>query len=301
MSGIVNGIIDGLVAFATDLLIPFMCLIFVAAIVMRVLVFYTVKRQEWFAKELQKRVDGLVESEGFEHKSYSFYAITKKMLEKTYYELFEVRSFLKRRNPDFVMSLSDRFFLIQQGTAWFVKDVLKQLKFLPYEKQSHPKIFQISRSTFQRNPCFNKVFGFLPASVCTEVLNMIPGIFIVLGILGTFLGIMKALPDLGNMDLADIEGTKLVMDQFLLKISFSMSTSLMGIVLSVIMGFVNAFFSPNKAFVDAVERMEVALYTLWNISGNNDLQAAGKDFDEHRDPVEALAEQAIEKQTKKAA
>jgi len=301
MSGFVNGLIEGLVAFATDLLIPFMCLIFVSAVVMRVLVFYTVKRQEWFSKELQKRVDAFVESDEFENKSYSFYAVTKKMLEKTYYELFEVRSFLKRRNPDFIMSFSDRFFLIQQGTAWFVKDILKQLKFLPYENQSHPKIFQISRSTFQRNPCFNKVFGFIPASVCTEVLNMIPGIFIVLGILGTFLGIMKALPDLGNMDLADIEGTKLVMDQFLLKISFSMSTSLMGIVLSVTMGFVNAFFAPSKAFIDAVERMEVALYTLWNISGDNDLSKHGKDFDENRDPVEALAEQAIETQTKKAA
>ena len=104
MSEIVNGIIDGLVAFATDLLIPFMCLIFLGAIAMRVLVFYTVKRQEWFSKELQKRVDTFVDSEDFEHKSYSFYAVTKKMLEKTYYELFEVRSFLKRRNPDYIMS-----------------------------------------------------------------------------------------------------------------------------------------------------------------------------------------------------
>jgi len=31
MTGFVNGLIEGLVAFATDLLIPFMCLIFVAA------------------------------------------------------------------------------------------------------------------------------------------------------------------------------------------------------------------------------------------------------------------------------
>lgn len=300
MATLVHGIIDGLIAFATDLLIPFMCLLFVGSVAMRILVSYTVRRQEWFAKEFQKRVDQLVESDDFKNKSYSFYKVTKKILEKTYYELFEVRSFMKRRNPDFIMAFSDRVFMIQQGVAWFVRDILKQLKFLPYEKQSHPKIFEISKSTFQRNPCFNKVFGILPAATATELLGMLPGIFIVLGILGTFLGIMKALPDLGNMDLADIEGTKLVMDQFLLKISFSMSTSLMGIILSVSMGFINAFFSPNKAFVDAVERMEVSLYTLWNISGDNDLDSRGlRDFDEHKDPMEALAEQAIEKQVDK--
>lgn len=297
--GLVNDFIDGLVLFATDLLIPFMCLLFFGSIVMRVLVYYTVKRQEWFAREFQKRVDRHVDSEDFENKSYSFYMITKKILEKTYYELFEVRAVMKRRNPDYIMAFSDRVFLIQQGTAWFVRDVLKQLRFLPYEKQSHPKIFEISKSTFQRNPCFNKVFGFMPASIATELLNMIPGIFIVLGILGTFLGIMKALPDLGNMDLADIEGTKLVMDQFLLKISFSMSTSLMGIVLSVLMGFTNAFFSPTKAFIDAVERMEVSLYTLWNISSNNSIDSSVRDFDENKDPMEALAEQAIDKQVSK--
>jgi len=302
MTGFVHGIIDGLVVFATDLLIPFMGVLFVFAIVMRLLVYYTVKRQEWFAKEFQKRVDVLVESDEFVQKSNkSFYTLTKKSLEKTYYELFEVRSFMKRRKPDYIMSFTDRVFLIQQGCAWYVKDVLKQLKFLPYQKEVNPKIFEISKSTYQRNPCFNRVFGVIPASVSTELLNMIPGIFIVLGIFGTFLGIMKALPDLGNMDLSDIEGTKLVMDQFLLKISFSMSTSLMGILLSVTMGLINAFFSPSKAFVDAVDRMEISLYTLWNVSNNNDRPREDKEFDEHKDPVEALAEQSIQRHTRKDA
>ena len=302
MTGIVHGIIDGLVIFATDLLIPFMAILFVLAVVMRTLVYYTVKRQKWFSEEFQKRVNVLVESEEFiKQSNKSFYVLTKKSLEKTFYEIFEVRSFMKRRKPDFVMAWTDRVFLVQQGCAWYVKDILRQLKFLPYQKEVNPKIFEISKSTFQRNPAFNKVFGIVPASVSNELLNMIPGIFIVLGIFGTFLGIMKALPDLGNMNLSDIEGTKMVMDQFLLKISFSMSTSLMGILLSVSMGLYNAFFNPTKSFVDAVDRMEMSLFTLWNVSDNNDISNRIGDFDEHKDPVEALAEQSIERYTRKEA
>ena len=266
---------------------------------MRTLVYYTVKRQKWFSEEFQKRVNALVESEDFIKQSdKSFYILAKRSLEKTFYEIFEVRNFMKRRNPDLVMAWTDRVFLVQQGCAWYVKDILRQLKFLPYQKEVNPKIFEISRSTFQRNPAFSKVFGTIPASVCTELLNMIPGIFIVLGIFGTFLGIMKALPDLGNMDLSDIEGTKLVMDQFLLKISFSMSTSLMGILLSVLMGFYNAFFNPIKSFISAVDYMEISLFTLWNVSDNNKISGCVGEFDEHKDPVEALAEQSIDRHAK---
>jgi len=302
MAGLIHSIVQGLVYFATDLLIPFMVIMFTFAVVMRTLVFYTVKRQKWFSVEFQKRVNDLVEADDFaKNSNKSFYGMTKKALEKTFYEIFEVRSFMKRRKPDYIMSWTDRVFLIQQGCAWYVKDVLRQLKFLPYQKDVNPKIFEISKSTFQRNPAFTKVFGIVPASVSTELLNMMPGIFIVLGVFGTFLGIMEALPELGKMDLSDVDGTKLIMDQFLLNISFSMSSSIMGILFSVSMGLFNAFFNPTKSFIDAVDRMEISLFTLWNVSDNNDISSRLTDFDEHKDPVEALATQSIDRYTKEAA
>jgi len=300
-TGFIQGFIEFLVVFATDWLLPIMGVAFFGAIILRSLVYYTINRQEWFAVEFQKRLDDFVESDQFKNKSsHSYYGTTKKLLEKTYYELFEVRSYMKRRKPDYIMSFTDRIFLIQQGTAWFVRDILKQLKFLPYSESAHPKIFEISRSTFQRNPCFNKVFGVIPTSVVSDLLNLLPGLFIVMGILGTFLGISQALPDLGAMDLSDMEGTKMVMDQFLLKISFSMGTSIMGIVLSFIMSLINTFLSPNKAFINAVERMENSLYTIWNICDNNKTNGIA-DFDEHKDPVAALAEQAIDRQVNNGA
>lgn len=301
-TGFIQGFIEFLVIFATDWLLPIMGVAFIAAIGLRALVFYTINRQEWFAIEFQKRLDDYIESDEFESKkSQSYYNTTKRLLEKTYYELFEVRSYMKRRKPDFIMSFTDRIFLIQQGVAWFVRDITKQLKYLPYQKQCHPKIFEISKSTFQRNPCFNKIFGIIPTSVVSDFLNLLPGLFIVMGILGTFLGISQALPDLGAMDLSDMEGTKLVMDQFLLKISFAMGTSIMGIVLSFIMSLVNTFLSPNRAFINAVERMENALYMIWNLSDNNELVPDTPEFNEHKDPVEALAEQAVERQVNKKA
>lgn len=295
IQGGVNTLIDALVVFASHWLIPTMVTMFFVAVALRALIYYTVKREEWIGKEFEKRIDNFL-AENELPEDVSFYVVTKRLLEKTFYELFEMRFYLKRRSPDFIMTITDRLFLIKQGAAWFVHDILKNIKHIRFSENNHPKLFDISKKTLSRNPCFSKVFGVFPASGLTDILNILPGIFIVLGVFGTFLGIMRALPDLGSMDLADPEATKQVMDLFLVKISFSMSTSLVGIVLSVMTSFINAAFSPEKVFMASVDRLETAFDTLWHVSTNNLVPGELTDFDENRNPEEALAEQSVQKE-----
>ncbi len=294
----IQGMVDALVVFATDLLLPLMVFSFMLALVARSLIYYTVSRHEWFTKEFEKRVNLFLETEDHK-KEVSFFVTAKRILERTFYEIFEIRDIMKRRKPDILMSRSDRLFLIKQGCAWLVKDMQKQIRHLRHGKtDAQPKLMQMTRSSLQNNPAFNKLFGVVPSAPINEVLNILPGIFIVAGIFGTFLGIMKALPELGTMDLANSEKSKEVMDQFLLKISFAMSTSLVGIMLSIVMNFFNTLFSPDKKFVEIVERFENALDLLWSRSNNNDLPEDIPDFDEHRDAIDALAENAINQTVK---
>lgn len=283
---------DALVIFASYWLIPTMMMLFTVGIIARVIIYYTVKREEWFAKEFEKRVD-IYLKERDPKGTVSFYVVCKKMLEKTFYDLFKVRFIMKRRKPDFVMTFADRVFLIKQGSAILVEDFLKQLKHLRYNEANHPRLLSITKKIFSKNPCFSKVFGVIPASTLNDIVNILPGIFIVMGVFGTFLGIMQGLPDLGNMDIGDVDASKLVMDQFLVKIAFSMNTSLIGIALSVFLSVFNASLSPEKLFVSAVERMETAFDTVWHLSANNDVPTNLIEFDEHRTPEEVLAQQAV--------
>lgn len=292
---IMQSLVDGLVVFATDMLIPIMGLTFMLGVVLRGLIWWTMKRELWFAKEFEKRTRLFLNEIGHEEHYPSFYRNVKRLLEKTYYEIFEMRAKLKRRNPDLVASFFDRVFLIQHGTAWLVRDTLQQIRYLKHGK-GHPKFLEVAKSVFQGNPCFTKVFGFIPGAKFNDLLNILPGLFIIGGIFGTFLGIMKALPELSGMDLNDIEGTKLVMDTFLLKISFSMSTSIVGIILSVAMSLVNTIMSPEKVFISTIDNFENSLDNLWNQSSNNELPPIEEEFDEHKDALEALAEQALQKE-----
>lgn len=284
---------DHLLGFAINVVLPAMFLAFFVGLAARALIFYTVKRHDWFAKEFEKRVQKFIEDEDPNKAGdYSFFVLTKRMLERTYYESFEVRDRLQRRKNDRVMALSDRVFLIKQGTAWLIKDLLKQVKFLRWSEQN-PKLLNITKTTFQQNPCFNRVFGLVPISNVHEVVQILPSMFVIGGIFGTFLGIVKGLPALGQMDLANMEVTKQVMDQFLVEISFAMNSSIIGIFFSVIMTIANTVMSPERVFVDMVDRFEGSLDLLWYRSNNNTVPVKGSKFDEHRDPADALAEQAV--------
>lgn len=275
--------------------------VFLVGLFFRAMIYYTVRRHEWFAKEFEKRVNRFIDTEvPGKVENVSFYALAKKTLERTYYEAFEVRDRLKRRKPDPIMSTSDRVFLIRQGCAWLVKDILKQVKFLKWS-EGNPKLLNITKATLQHNPCFNKVFGIIPMVGLNDLISILPGLFVVGGILGTFIGIAGGLQELGTMNLQDLENTKNIMDRFLHEISFAMQTSIVGIIFSLMSHVTNVILSPERSYNSMVDRFESSLDLLWYRSDNNDFPADEKPFDEHKDAVEALAEEALNKEIGKAA
>ncbi|RYZ85171.1 MAG: hypothetical protein EOP06_16740 [Proteobacteria bacterium] len=277
-----------------------MAAVFVAGLFFRTMIYYTVRRHEWFSREFEKRVNRFMETEipGANPDGVSFYVLSKRMLERTYYEIFEIRDRMKRRRPDAVMAWSDRIFLVRQGCAWLVKDILKQLKFLKWTEET-PKLLNITRATFQHNPCFNRVFGVFPMAGMNDVLTLLPGLFVVTGILGTFIGISGGLGDLGGMNLQDLETTKNVMDKFLHEISFAMKSSIVGIVFSLLSHVFNTMLNPERSYVSMIDRFESALDLLWYRSDSNDYPREEKPFDEHKDAVEALAEDSLNKEINK--
>lgn len=275
--------------------------VFMVGLFFRAVIYYTVRRHESFAREFEKRVNRFIEAEvPGKVDNVSFYVLTKKLLERTYYEVFEIRDRMKRRKPDNVMSASDRVFLVRQGCAWLVKDILKQVKFLRWT-DDNPKLLNITKATLQHNPCFNKVFGVIPMVGMNDLISILPGLFVVAGILGTFIGIAGGLQELGTMNLQDLENTKNIMDRFLHEISFAMKTSIAGIIFSLMAHVANVILSPERAYVSMIDRFESSLDLLWYRSDNNNFPAHERPFDEHRDAVEALAEDALNKEIGKTA
>lgn len=294
----IKSFIDFLTEDLAVFLLPVMLFAFFVGVTLRVLVYYTVTREFWFSKEFYKRVHDYLDSKDDTVKGLSFFVAMKMNLEKTYYELFVVRAYMKRRNPDYVMDFTDRIFLIQEGCARLVKETLRQTKHLRYHKE-RPRFIEMTKNIYDNNVCFKKMMGLIPVQATHDVLNILPGVFIIGGIFGTFLGIMGALPELGDMKLEDVEGAKVIMDNFLKSIAFSMSTSIIGIIVSVAMTFINTLFDPEKVFMKTINKYENSMELLWDCCENNVLPKDIPGFNEHRDPIEALAEDAIDSQINK--
>jgi hypothetical protein len=270
-----------------------MAAIFVAATFLRWTIYYTVRRHEWFARQFEAKVFKFIDSDANKNlTNASFYILAKKLFEKTYYEAFAIRDRKARDSFDHVMSMNDRIFLVKQGCAWMVKDILKQLRYLKWSKET-PKLQQITRATLQHNPCFNKLFGIIPIGALNDLITILPGLFVVAGILGTFLGIKGGLVQLGGMDLSDVEGTKTIMDGFLHEISFAMASSVFGIAFSLTLHIYNTVLSPERVYISLVDRFESSMDLLWYRSDTNVVPDDVGKFDENRDPVEALAEEAL--------
>jgi hypothetical protein len=272
MNTAIVDLINFVVQYATDFLMPALLFGFVLAVIMRLLITVTIHRQKRFVREFVKRVhqDIMANPDSMG----SFYNHVKRALTRTYFENFELRARYKRRNEDHIMTVGDRVFLIQDGIIRLIDDYLQHIRYLRKESGHQPDFHEISNSVLGSNPIFNRVLGIFSLSRTNEVLNILPSIFIIGGIFGTFLGIMKALPELTAMDITNAQASKIVIDNFLIKISFALSTSILGIVLSVIMSFMNTLLSPTNTYVEIVDAFNSASEILWNKSEDNSFNGA---------------------------
>ena len=269
MNAAIVDMINLIVLYATDYLRPALLIAFALAVIMRLLITVTIHRQKRFVKEFCKRIHQDINANPEPHGS--FYNHVKKALTRTYFETFELRQRYKRRNEDHIMTVGDRVFLIQDGIIRLIDDFLQNVRYLRKESGRQPDFHEISNSVFGSNPIFNRVLGVFSLSRTNDVLNILPSIFIVGGIFGTFLGIMKALPELTAMDITNAEASKIVIDNFLIKISFALSTSILGIVLSIVMSFMNTLLSPTSTYVEIIDAFNSATEIMWNKSETNDI------------------------------
>jgi hypothetical protein len=126
---------------------------------------------------------------------------------------------------------------------------------------------------------------------------MLPGLFIIGGILGTFIGMMTALPQLSGMDLSNAEQTKTIMDGFLAQMSHALVTSILGIVLSISMSLFNSVCDPEGLFVTIVDRYSSALNVVWTRCNASEETLDPRNSEEYYETNDELAaHESVERQ-----
>jgi len=272
-------------------MIPVLITVFAVAVFLRLLVYWNIRRELWFVRELEKRIFRDLSSVPA-NAELSFFRFIKNILQKTYHEIFELRRVYGRRHHDQVMSVNDRVFLVQEGVARLIMDFLRHARYLKHTNEQ-PNFLDISKSVFENNKIFGNIFGIISVNWVNNFLNLLPNLFVICGIFGTFLGIMDGLPGLSNLDVTDAAKSQTVMDAFLLKMAFAMNKSALGIVLSVCMTLINSTFGPESIYFNVITRFTAAVGLVWNRSNNNEITAEDVHFVDARDKLEIEADDAL--------
>tara|TARA_B100000902_G_scaffold287801_1_gene273959 strand:- start:125 stop:1063 length:939 start_codon:yes stop_codon:yes gene_type:complete len=126
-----------------------------------------------------------------------------------------------------------------------------------------PNFYELTRRILSRDPLWNKVLRVVPIDSMARFLDILPGIFIVLGIFGTFIGITLALPQIATMDLSRMEMSDSVLSLFIEDIAFAMRSSIAGIFFSMLLNGMNALSPINATREVIMEKVELCLENLW--------------------------------------
>jgi hypothetical protein len=259
-----------LLHFANSWLIPLMLGAFVVGAGFKFCLYFLKRSQLSFVKHVEKKIYMyLIERERtlpqIESRKKNFQAVTSELLNVSYFEHYELKAEKMRRKLDYVTTVTDRAFLLLEGAKRLTQDLSVQLRYHTKD-DTLPDFDDITAYVSTANPAYNRLFGIFSNRSLSSFIALLPGLFVIGGIFGTFVGIMLGLPELSNMDLASPELTKKTMDQFLVNVSYSMNTSLVGIALCVCMNVLNTFLDGDELEEEFVHKLKSCLILTWKES-----------------------------------
>jgi hypothetical protein len=244
-----------------------MCIAFAIGLLAKFSLWFLKRSQLIYAKQIEKKIymfliDKEKTSFEIETSKGEFHSLIGSLMNTAHLELYEMKIQKMRRKLDYVTSLTDRLFLLIEGSHRLIKDVMMQARYFD-QSQDRPDFDEITSYAVRTNPSYNRLFGIFTNRSLNSLLTLLPGLFVIGGIFGTFVGIMMGLPELTNMDLSDPAMTKKTMDAFLNNIAYSMNTSLVGIVLCVCMNIFNSIFDADDLEDEFSEKLKSCLALTW--------------------------------------
>ena len=279
MTHLINGLFISISSLAHGYLFPIMVLGFVFGLFVKFLVHLLIKAQLNLVTEFEKRVHRHIDHEYEETLNLESYdEILSSLWTKTQYEIYTLRSKNLRRKLDSVIGLTERLFLIEEGAKRLAKDTQKEARYYKYEQ--NPNFEGTAHFALSINPYFQTFFSLVPLKFVNNIINILPGLFIIGGIFGTFLGITGGIPQLKNMDPGNIDLAKSTLGFFLDNMAYSMNASVVGIFFSVCFTVINAAFSAKALHAECVHKLLHSMELLWR-----DTKAKSHESYDHVDQV----------------
>lgn len=126
-----------------------------------------------------------------------------------------------------------------------------------------PNFTELTQRIMGQDKRWTKLWSYIPIEGVSRMIDILPGLFVVLGVFGTFIGISMALPEIAKIDFNDLEASGVILNKFVLNTTYAMKTSIAGIFFSLILTVLNTLFPIKDKRNWTFKKVESSLEMLW--------------------------------------
>ena len=132
-----------------------------------------------------------------------------------------------------------------------------------FSSRATPNFLDLTARIISQDRQWSHLFGHIPIEGVSRMIDILPGLFIILGVFGTFLGISMALPEIARIDFNNLESSGEILSRFVVSVTFSMNTSIAGIAFSVLLTLLNTLFPIKSTRSKIFKKVENSMQLLW--------------------------------------
>lgn len=132
-----------------------------------------------------------------------------------------------------------------------------------FHHQTPPNFTELTHRIMSQDPHWTRIMKHFPIDGVSRMIDILPGLFIVLGVFGTFIGISMALPEIAKIDFNDLDGSAVTLNNFVLSVTYAMKTSIAGIFFSLVLTVLNTLYPIKQTRARVFKKVETSLQMLW--------------------------------------
>ncbi|MBL6988268.1 MAG: hypothetical protein ISR65_00735 [Bacteriovoracaceae bacterium] len=142
-----------------------------------------------------------------------------------------------------------------------------------FKSKFPPNYTNLTNRILERDEEWTKLMGVFPIGPISRLIDVLPTVFVVMGIFGTFIGISMALPAIAQMDFQNLDSAGGLLTKFVMSVTYAMKTSIAGILFSLIMTFLNTLAPVNGLRKKTFKMVSNCFELLWlSIHGEQSME-----------------------------
>lgn len=133
-----------------------------------------------------------------------------------------------------------------------------------FKSKFPPNFNDLTDRILEHDENWNKVLKIFPIGPISRLIDILPGLFVVFGIFGTFIGISMALPKIAQIDFNNLDASSAILMEFVLSVTYAMKTSIAGILFSLLTTFINTIAPVSGLRKKTYKKVSNCFENIWH-------------------------------------